>query len=882
MSRLLTWLEDAEIRGQIGPSYGRRAQSVRDLMLEDDYAQRALGDSRVAFEELRARAAVLHTAIDSMESEARGIALDWRWMFLWGSTGLLLRCLVVGVSWVSFAAVSLLAATAWVVTWRRPESVASVRQIWRVVRATVRAANAWPEYNKARRAWRTAMASAPVPDVLRQVARAAFVTESDLVLRAEDTAGLRAATDRSYVVPSRAEAELNRKMEQMDGGTIALCGPRGSGKTTLLDGTLERATLGVRTHTPTGYAPHDFLLSLFVDVCERYIVLRGYQAPSFRRLSRMRPRLSRLRLRPRQRRAARPVLFALLAGAFFALSMTLGAQDLVHEYGDRVDSELATTQDTATHLAWWLWGEERVVTAVAAALIGLVSWRLRSTKWVKPTVRLLWRGGWQGAGALLIVVAAGTVFTDPDITRLLDSLSSSPEGGLRHALVFWFLAWVFRGAEFKASTAVTVDRYTQAWRVLMKFGYQACHFGALMSLLADDVWRAMLLDDGNPGRLAMALCGWLVMGVPDLHMRPTAPSLVADCRDHLLSLRTVQTSSAGWNAGVPLAGASLSGQYGTSVSTIPSNFAELAHDFRALLARIARELRDQEGSFVIAVDELDRLGSDASALAFLNEIKAIFGVPYVHYIISVADDVGATFVRRGLPHRDATDSTLDDVVNVQPFLLEESQALLTRRVPGLTETHVLLVHALAGGIPRDLIRYGRRVVDLHLATGDNGLATVARRLIFEELAEVIIGFRVLLAKQPGTDESGVVLSAFRDLAVGLRNAPAPDLDDALKVFAFEGRVTPQHPGAPVPEPAGQLIMEASAFAYLSLTLLDVFANPDFPRRRSLAAARGYAGDPALLAEAKQELGVSAFSARVLITAIRIAWGLPVPDPDTNR
>ena len=63
---------------------------------------------------------------------------------------------------------------------------------------------------------------------------------------------------------------------------------------------------------------------------------------------------------------------------------------------------------------------------------------------------------------------------------------------------------------------------------------------------------------------------------------------------------------------------------------------------------------------------MDRLGTDTQALAFLREIKAILGVPRVYYLISVAEDVGAAFVRRGLPHRDVTDSSLDDIVHVQP------------------------------------------------------------------------------------------------------------------------------------------------------------------------------------------------------------------------
>ncbi|CAM5686319.1 hypothetical protein SFUMM280S_07590 [Streptomyces fumanus] len=108
--------------------------------------------------------------------------------------------------------------------------------------------------------------------------------EAEIPVRALDTAGLRAAADRGYLVATRAARELRRKMGLMDAGTIALCGPRGVGKTTLLESAMEEAALSVHTHTPARYAPHDFLLALFTGVCETYLSVRGFPVPSFRRL----------------------------------------------------------------------------------------------------------------------------------------------------------------------------------------------------------------------------------------------------------------------------------------------------------------------------------------------------------------------------------------------------------------------------------------------------------------------------------------------------------------------------------------------------------------------------------------------------------------------
>ncbi|MGW6016063.1 hypothetical protein [Streptomyces sp. NPDC055210] len=75
--------------------------------------------------------------------------------------------------------------------------------------------------------------------------------------------------------------------------------------------------------------------------------------------------------------------------------------------------------------------------------------------------------------------------------------------------------------------------------------------------------------------------------------------------------------------------------------------------------------------------------------------------------------------------------------------------------------------------------------------------------------------------------------------------------------------------------ARHLIDEASAYAYFSLTLLDIFSSDGLDRRTELAAAHGPDGDPERLADARQELGISPYSARPLIDAIRKAWSLPL-------
>src|SRR5260370_37647985 len=79
-------------------------------------------------------------------------------------------------------------------------------------------------------------------------------------------------------------------------------------------------------------------------------------------------------------------------------------------------------------------------------------------------------------------------------------------------------------------------------------------------------------------------------------------------------------------------------------------------------------------------------------------------------MVSVSDDALNAFERRGLPLRDAFDSSFDEILRVEPFSYYESRRLLYRRVIGLTEPYVALCHCLAGGWARDVLGTARQVV----------------------------------------------------------------------------------------------------------------------------------------------------------------------------
>lgn len=201
---------------------------------------------------------------------------------------------------------------------------------------------------------------------------------------------------------------------------------------------------------------------------------------------------------------------------------------------------------------------------------------------------------------------------------------------------------------------------------------------------------------------------------------------------------------------------------------------------------------------------------------------------------------------------------------------------MDRRAPGLTPPYVLLAHALSGGIPRDLIRYGRRIMEMRERTSSVELTDISRRLIIEELSDTLAGYRTLLAKQQWSSENASVLNTYRELMVQLRSACACRAESVTRALErFSAQSAPgTSPATPLPEDVAHLGHEASVYTYYALTLLQIFSSPAFDQRSAQAEAHGPAGDPQCLAEARLELAVSSYSARSLIGDVRQAWSLP--------
>ncbi|MGW8359251.1 P-loop NTPase fold protein [Streptomyces wedmorensis] len=702
--------------------------------------------------------------------------------------------------------------------------------------------------------------------------------DPDSLLVSKSYDGLRSPRSDVYRVDNTAMRTLSRKLGQIDSGTIAVCGPRGAGKSTLLETAVARAGFGLLSHAPASYTPHEFLLSLSVDLCEAYMKHHGYAVPALVQVSPLRRLLRRARVRGV--RLMWWSAFGVPAAAAVVLGVGAAVRRSIDSHAPLFEAGRRTIEERLAEIAGIWQGHAATSTGVTIAVLGVMWWRARHSGWIKDALRDAWHMLASVSGIVLIGAAVVGVVRDVWIAQhLTDAILAT----IRPLVVAGGL-WMLLSSVSLAVSDVQVGSVTLRLRAMLVFLAGLVGWAGLVYGLRSPQIQTALGAPDNPVRLAALIAGVVLFRVRHWAPKPAEPPLVSRCRSHLFRLQAQLSASTALTTGTSQL-LSLGTSHTTSVATLPPNLPEVVQDFKELLTRIAIEFKDRNETVVIAIDELDRLGTDTRVLAFLAEIKAVFGVEHVHYVLAVAEDVGAAFVRRGLPHRDVTDSSLDDVVHVQPATLDESRAMLEKRAE-LTGPYATLTHALAGGIPRDLIRYGRRVMDMKDKIGSGELVRIARQLVFEELSETLAGFRILLAKQQWTQSTGNVLSSFRTLVALLRDpSPCPcterELRRTLQEFAFHprGDLPVGSPDREVTEEAGQLIDEASAYAYFALTLLDIFTREGLERRTRQAADRGPDGNPERLAEARQELGVSPHSGRTLIDAIRKAWSLPLSPAD---
>jgi hypothetical protein len=363
----------------------------------------------------------------------------------------------------------------------------------------------------------------------------------------------------------------------------------------------------------------------------------------------------------------------------------------------------------------------------------------------------------------------------------------------------------------------------------------------------------------------------LSLGGVSRYFHDGSTPLQETARELLLGLTYQQTFTQGWSGAVKLP-VGLEGGLSSTTTMMdrPMSYPEMVGRLSDFLKQASASHR-----ILVGIDEMDKIESDELASQFLNDLKAVFGLENCFWLVSVSQNAMSAFERRGLPFRDVFDSSFDVIVGVDYLDLAASKRLLQRRAIGMTVPFLCLCHCLSGGLPRDLIRIARELLELSRASqAGQKLTDLTSALIASDIdrklrAMAIASAGVELEPQKGrfldtiqtfraAATSDTLLAACRTLAQDAQDDP-PDAEGAAEAWSKLAR----------------LRFELATYYYYCATLMQFF-NADLTEKR-LKAAEETAGDMSIdqLAQARQAFAVSPQVVWSMSSTFRRAYNMKV-------
>jgi KAP family P-loop domain len=370
-------------------------------------------------------------------------------------------------------------------------------------------------------------------------------------------------------------------------------------------------------------------------------------------------------------------------------------------------------------------------------------------------------------------------------------------------------------------------------------------------------------------------------------------------KEMLQRIKFQQSYSSGWSGTLKLPIIEGGVNEAKSMAEYQMSLPDIVASIKDFLSEIAK----RQHRVIVAIDELDKVDSDVKAGQFLNDLKGIFGVPECFYLVSVSEEALSNFELRGLPFRDAFDSAFDEVAHFRYLSYGESRSLLERRVVGLPAAYICLCHCMAGGLPRDLIRVARELIQvagrelrsLRLAQIDDEdsdrpiadsptLAMIANGLVRADLEDRIAATLIALHQTRGLeiDElaawiddvrtrvmSGKTLATANLLALCTSYPTATENDaEASRLEEAEVRAT-------------RLGLGLVGAIYYSATLLELFTdNLNEAEIRRIESDED--GSAERLAAARQAFATSAMLAWPRISSLRKTWNMEVLGAPVRR
>lgn len=135
----------------------------------------------------------------------------------------------------------------------------------------------------------------------------------------------------------------------------------------------------------------------------------------------------------------------------------------------------------------------------------------------------------------------------------------------------------------------------------------------------------------------------------------------------------------------------------------PTSVASLIFDFRNLVEQIATTVR---GQVVIGIDELDKIDNADKVRQMLRDVKGIFEVTGVHFLVSISAEA-VNSLQLGTLHPDGRNefnSSLYTVIELPPLGPDGATELLARRQCPASDRLAAALCVLSGGNQRELVR----------------------------------------------------------------------------------------------------------------------------------------------------------------------------------
>jgi hypothetical protein len=139
----------------------------------------------------------------------------------------------------------------------------------------------------------------------------------------------------------------------------------------------------------------------------------------------------------------------------------------------------------------------------------------------------------------------------------------------------------------------------------------------------------------------------------------------------------------------------------------PTTVASLVYEFRRMAELIVKKLH---GPVVIAIDELDKIDRPESVVRLLRDVKGIFEIENVTFLVSVSQEAASALQLGPLraSGRNEFDSSFYTVLELQPLSPAATLDLLRSRNMDITGTLAGVICLLGAGNVREIVRLAER------------------------------------------------------------------------------------------------------------------------------------------------------------------------------